>query len=458
MISTGGIFSGLDTQAIIEQLVAVERTNQDPVSRARTRANQEKTAVLELNTKLTSLVSSLRKLDGLDSAGASVLTEDEILTTTSASSREEAVGIESSESAAPGVYTVSVSRLATAARRDHSGTADATASLSGSDAVFAFSYAGGDVQTIDIVGGETTLEDVRDGINALDAGVRATIVDTGVVGATRHRLVLDGEDTGQANTVTIDASTTLTGFADGDFGSVAPLDANFSLNGVAIVSASNQPSPVAGVTLDLKEEGGADVTLTVEQDVDALKGKLKDVVKNVNSVLTFLRDQSRFNTSTNSAGVLSGDTLIQRVGSTLRRALSFQVGSGKYTSLADLGLEFDREGNVSFDSETLDEALTDPEAVRDLLRSTVANTPDGLGAQIVDEIKSYTDTTSGLLQDRIKSLDSRIELFDSRLEVLETRVGRYRTRLEKQFTRLEQALASLSGAQQFFQTNQIGIY
>lgn len=459
MISAGGILSGLDTESIINQLTDLEKINQDPVQRSKAAAGREKTAILELNTKLTSFLSSLGKLDGLDDAMEKVAGNPEVLTTRVSNSDEEALSVESTAAAVPGVYTVAVTNLASAARRDHAGVTDSTTALSVGDGVFAFSYAGGDVQTIDITGGETTLDDLRNAINDLDGGVRATIIDTGVTGANQYRLVLDGEDTGLSNTIVVDGTTTLAGFDEVDFGTTAAADAQMTINGIAIQSESNTVEPLEGLTLELFEEGGDPVTITVSQDVGALRTKLEDLASKANEVIDFLKSQARYDPTTRTAGTLSGDSLIQSIEGTLRSAFSTTIETtGPFRSLADLGFSLDSAGRVEIDSDTLTEALESPKAVRDLLQSTQPDDPEGLGAQMRGMLTRFASGDDSLLQLRVGTLEDRIESLDDRLLVLDARAERYRSRLEKQFAALEQALAGISSTQQFFANNKIGIY
>jgi flagellar hook-associated protein 2 len=270
--------------------------------------------------------------------------------------------------------------------------------------------------------------------------------------------VLDGEDVGMDNTVSIDATTTLTGFAEVDFGTTAPLNSSLDVNGITVTGSSNNVEIIDGLTVNLKTVPDDPVTISATRDTGALKTKLEAIVEKANAFLGFLAEQSEYDAKTKTAGVLSGDALATGIGRKVRTAFGLEVSGGVHQSLGDLGISFNSEGRVELDDSVLKTALDEnPLAVRDLLRSTNVTEPNGLMSKLSSVLSPYTEE-EGPLKTRLETLDSIVERADERLLALNARSEKYRVRLEAQFLRMEQSLAALSGTQSFFATNQIGLY
>lgn len=186
--------------------------------------------------------------------------------------------------------------------------------------------------------------------------------------------------------------------------------------GAALSSATNTISNIIpGVTLRLAEAGTTKVT--VSQDTDRTVTAVQAFVAQFNSAAQLIREKTSYDSATQTAGVLFGDTTVRRVETSLRSLLTDRflgVTDGDvYQSLADVGISSGRIGSavgttndLEVDAAKLTGALeTDPEAVARLFKvfTNTATLVDGGGSlvaatgtpAIVHKSGTYLLTTSG---------------------------------------------------------------
>src|SRR5262245_5374284 len=101
-ISFGGLATGLDTNKLIDQLVALERIPAERLAARQADANDRKSIVTDLVSKLTALRSARRSVD----------TPSELHAVTATSSDEARVQVTSSGAAQPAQLALRVDALA----------------------------------------------------------------------------------------------------------------------------------------------------------------------------------------------------------------------------------------------------------------------------------------------------------------------------------------------------------
>jgi len=237
---------------------------------------------------------------------------------------------------------------------------------------FTYTY-NGTTRTIYLASGGT-LEDLADLINndGANPGVSASLLEYG--GA--YHLVLAGKDTGEDYTVTVDDFyTTLNGFDSGDYTeSQAAQNAQIRVDGYPADpnwmerSGNVIDDVLPGVTLNLRTTGTA--TVTLNRSTDDLKNKLTNFVDIYNGLVQKIGTYTGYDADTKTGGVLEGDSTVNSILSQLRTVLvspapGFADGEDPYTLAGQIGLKFDREGQLSIvttstDTQTsLDDALSD---------------------------------------------------------------------------------------------------
>ena len=218
-----------------------------------------------------------------------------------------------------------------------------------------------------------TLEDVATKINAAGAtGVVATVEAGTKDGATIYSLKISGSGSPPAMS---DAGGLLEGLgilrAAPANELVAAQDAAFTLDGVALTSASNTVTGVvSGATLTLKKVGDTGVTLA--KDTKAVTDAVGGLVTAANTLFSTIATYSQFDKATYATGVLFGDSLASQAKDSVRTLLFTDSPgvTGTLRNLASIGMALDKDGNVTLDDATFKAALDrDPSGVQALFQS-----------------------------------------------------------------------------------------
>ncbi len=191
-ISFQGLVSGLNTNQIIQGLLAVQQQEITNLQNQQAQITQHETAYNTIQANLTALQSAL---SGLAPTTNSVFDGR----TVTSSNSDVATGSATSGST-PGVYTFTVNSLAQAQEMASQGFDSASSLIT--QGTFQFQVGSGAVNTITINGGNDTLQGLANAINAANAGVTATIVNDGSASQGNH-LLLTANNTGTANAITI---------------------------------------------------------------------------------------------------------------------------------------------------------------------------------------------------------------------------------------------------------------
>ncbi|MBL8758259.1 MAG: flagellar filament capping protein FliD [Phycisphaerae bacterium] len=321
-----------------------------------------------------------------------------------------------------------------------------------------------------------TLQQVADKINQAGVGLLAGVIADGSSGAP-FRLSLTSRNSGELGRLALETpglDLGLTTLAEGTnarifYGSSDPAQA------ILLSSSTNSFSGlVPGLTVDARAASGTPVTVTVSADTEAIEQSVQDFVKAYNDVATRITSLSKYDSTTNKRGALLGESTTQLVrGDLVTTILSAGVGlTGRYRTLTQVGLGFDRDGALTLDVEKLRNAISDdPQGVRDLFAAraqsetstrqevdgvsgvfvTVSNpgayTQLGVAEKLALAIDKYIKPIDGLLTRRNGTLDEQIRFQNTRIKQLDSKLASRRTTLERQFLSMEQSIGRLQGQQ-----------
>lgn len=451
-INFGGLASGLDTNSMILQLMALERRPQVKITQQQKLEEARQKALRDVDSKLEAMLTAAKAL-------RDVGTWQEKQTITS--SNESLVGVASNGTPPIGGHTVYVQQLA----RAHQVQSGTFASAPGVADTLTVQLGTETAISVDVTATDT-LQTIADKINgSTGTGVYASVVS--------DRLVLSGRKTGTDYDITVgDAGGGLAatlGFAT----TVASQDAEYWVNvdaasrnvGNMTTSSSNViTDALPGLTLTLKGITTNEVTVGVTSAVDNsdIVKKVEDFVAKYNEALDFvtskLRERKVVGATTDAErakGVLAGDSGLTILLSKLRAAVSDEV-SGQpsgFSYLSELGIttgtstgssdlnQDSVKGKLVLDKTTLEEKIASSFAsVKSLFATNGASySTDGVGYRFQDLIEPFTKT-DGSLAARIESSADLVESLKDRYSLLDVRLNAREATLRQQFTAMEQAL------------------
>jgi flagellar hook-associated protein 2 len=418
-LSLGGLASGIDTDSIITQLMAVEGQSKTRLQLADTRAVARQTGLRDLATKLGALRDAANALK-------STTTWSDVQQLTS--SDPARVAVRASAGAAPGARSIEVTALAVTAQ--HAFTYAASASPQ-TISIGTFSLA---------VDANSTLSTIAAAINDRDDSPATAVVAGG-------KLVLTSRTGGEDGDFTVDATPLL---AEDAVYARAGSDAAYKLDGISKTSPTNViADAILGVEMTLKATTTGPVSLTVGDpapDKDAVKTKVTAFVNAYNSAVDFIRGKLAEekvkdpSTTTEAAkGLFRGDTMLSGVLSSMRTQVGDLSAYGISTGAASGSATFSADsvaGKLKIDDAKLTAALAVPEALRTAL--------DGLGQRLSDTI---TPVAGAAVTERLEGVTTARRRIADAITRTDVRLAGREQRLRAQFAAMESALAASQAAQ-----------
>jgi flagellar hook-associated protein 2 len=130
-------------------------------------------------------------------------------------------------------------------------------------------------------------------------------------------------------------------------------------------SSNTVDDVIHGVTLhlhDITDSSGEQLTLT--RDIESLKTKLNTMVDAYNAAVTHIQEKTGYNEVLKTAGVLMGDYIVSNIKSQLYTPLISQTTGfvediDSFLTPGHIGLELDKDGVLSLDTNVLDEAIAE---------------------------------------------------------------------------------------------------
>ena len=422
---------------ILNAVMAQERT---PLTRLE---NQKNT----LETQNSAFATLAGKLASLQTA-VDNLKEDDSLAFLTATSTDSGVGVSTTTGTVTGTYDIIVSELATAQVTASNTEFTSLTQVVGTSGTVTLTPSGGGAATVIDLSPSMTVQQLADAINAEeDSPASATVVQTS---PGKYKLVLSGRETGTTNAFTVQTNAIAGGAGlVFDPNSQDAIDAEFSVNGVDVVSASNTVTDViAGVTLSLtRKDPATTVTVKVDRDASQAKALVNKFISSYNDLQTFAKDQGTAALSGRAS--IGRDPLLRSLRDALRSASFAEYTGGSLTKLAEIGIGFDRTGKMVLDSEVFDNAVeTSPTEVQTLVSGVTGD--GGAFGGFATLIEEYTDA-GGLVGTIRKRIDDQISGMNRRLDSMEAQLAVRKAALQREYiaadlamTRLKSQSASLS--------------
>ena len=494
-----GMFSGMDTESIIQELVSAKRTKVDTQKKAQTKLEWKQDAWKDLNTKLKNLQSKYI---------ANMRFSDAYSKKTTKVSNSSAVSVITGEGAVNGVQTLEVSRLAktaylTGGKIQSSKEVTALTTLGELDEKLGDDFSGtitvgaGDFQKTLYIDKNTSISTVLNtmkeaGLNAsYDVGQKRFFVSAKSSGEDGNFSITSDDASGQKALkmlgISYDANAESTGKSDDEAAAhyTKGQNAEIYLNGAKFTNSTNV-FEINGLTFTALSATapGETVTVTTEQDTDGIYDMVKNFLKEYNSVINEmdklynadsakgyepLTDDEKESLSDSEVekyekkikdALLRRDDNLSTVNSALQQIMSggVEVG-GKTMYLSDFGIDTlgyftaaENEKHAYHIDGDSDDASTAGNA--DKLKTMISNDPD----TVISFFTSLSQKLYGKMTDLSKSVDgyrtfgnfyddkkmkSDYDDYTSKIKELEKKLQDYEDKWYSKFSKMETALAKM---------------
>ncbi len=370
-ISSLGVGSGLDLQALVDGLIAGEQQRKfTGLNRREAIANERISAFGLLKSSVSLFNDSLLSLGNVSTFQGR----------NAASSDADSFSVSAAGNAATGSYSVEVvatgqaQRLTGGSFVDVTNTAIASADTAIGGGTLTIQQGGQPSFAVTINSATSSLNEIVAAINSAEGntGVEASIInaDSGPV------LVINANDVGTDNQVTIavdDVDTNNTdaqGLSQLSFDpsdipgsnltqANAALDAQITVNGQTVTSNSGNvfSDVISNVSITALAETTSAGTVTITKDIDQATSAVSDFVDSFNALTTSVKDLGRAgNEDGATGGILVGNSVLRSLSGQLRSVIFNVIDETQpegLRTLSDIGINIDREGQLALDSSKL---------------------------------------------------------------------------------------------------------
>lgn len=452
IVSSLGAGSGIDIQALAQNLVDAEKT-------PRKEAIDAKIAKSEARISGLSLVNF--SLAEIKTAFSALNDASDFTSLTATNSQTSAFGVTTDSSAQAGNFSVNVSQIATAQRSPSGAFAARDTTLNGGTAfTLNLTVGSGAAQSIQVT--TATPAGVVSAINGAKKGITAQLLNTGDT-TNPYTIVVTGQ-TGASNSFTLTSTPAVTelNFGNATAGATVPPlsnlqnagNASFTVDGLSISRSTNTVSDViSGVTLELYTATTGNARVDLNRDNSGIEEKLNTLVTAYNDFMDNMKILGDQNSDVETyGGTMAGDRFLTSIKAQVRQ-LVMGDSSTPGTSLKaarDVGIDIDREGKMSLDTTKLESALSNH--FDDVVKLFSANTnnqsiysplPGGVAGDAVKKIDEML-RSDGSIARQTDSTNTLIERQKAELSKLEERMNKLLERYTKQFSIMDTLVSSMN--------------
>lgn len=423
-----GLGSGLDISGIVKALASAEKAPKQ------TQINNQTTTA---TTSLSAIGSVKSALETFRAAVAKLNTASSFSGLASSSSDEAIAKIKLGDGASSGNYALEVTQLATASKISTQ-IYEKTSTIvndSGETQTLTINQ-GNATHSVNIAAG-ATLQQARDTINdqLQSKGITANIVTD----ASGSRLIFSSTKMGEGTELTLGGDASM---AQGVSTVATPLNAKYTLDGLALESASNTVTgAISGVDITLVKEGKSNLAVT--SNSDTLKTSVKSFVTAYNALMTTINTQTKVTTGADGAATgsaaLTGDATMRSLVNSVRNEISHSVGATGLRTLSQLGINtVQKTGLLEFNDTKWDAAVKTYGAdINNLFTGK-----DGLLTRMTNVTEEYTKA-GGILASRQTSLTNQLKELEESQQALDRRIDSLTDTLTKKYNAMDTMVAQL---------------
>ena len=428
-LSALGAGSGIDTKSLAQNLASAEVTpKKDQINTKITKTEAKISAYGYIKTALSDLQTALGNLN--DASDFTSLKPS--------ISQPSAFGVSTSATAADGSYSLEVSQIATAQRSVSNTFTSRDSALNGGNA-FNLSLTIGNGTPASISVTKDTPAGMVSAINSAKLGVTAQLVNTG----SGYKVMLTGTLGGsQSFVMTSDAVSS--GTVNFSTTVQTANDAKFKINGLEMTRSSNAVSDVIdGVTLNLFTTTNGEARLDLNRDTSGIKNNVSLLVTAYNNFDTTLKELGNSKSTVKDVGgSMTGDSYLQSLRNQVRNLITANSSTPGSTIKAarDMGISFDRYGQMTLDTTKLDTALQNhfDEVVQTFSAGTSDKSvfnpaPAGIAGDAYRSIDKMLRST-GQLTALGNDANKKVTQYQSDIQKLDDQMQKLLERYTKQFS------------------------
>ncbi len=472
-----GLASGLDTESIVQELMAAERLKVDKIIKKKIKLEYKKEVWNDMNTTLFDFYSN--SLFYFKSSGSYLLKN------VSGFNQDE-IGVSTTSNAAQGTHTIKVNVMAEGVNYTSKNVLDTV--TTSKDLSFDISD-GTKTETISLAAGSSVYHLVS-AINKSDLRITANY------DSTYNKIFINTTDTGSSAKIIIDDAsldaddkTALIelGLHDGGGAYVsidkAGVDANFTYNGDNYISESNNLT-INGMSFEFKQVMAAQSVINVTTDVEGIYNQIKDFINDYNELVEII--DTKINAEYNKSyepltqeekqgmddesikewetrikdSILRRDDILTSINSSMRDILTMSRGVDKsklpseYPNLSAIGIvtgSWNENGKLHIEGDIDDPVYA---IEKNELRLAIEDNPEKVAQlmtaigeklySVLHEKMKSTKLSSALTFFNDKMIDDQIEDYEDEIYDLEERLLIIEERYYSQFTAMEKAIQQMN--------------
>lgn len=397
----GGKEYGFNLADVVDAMVEGDMGDQIPsLQRQITNANVRISAVSRLENVMGQLqTTTLEPLEsGLSPYSLSSSNSDVVSASTNNQSKLKSIH----------PFTVQVSQLAKVNTWMFSTAVDKeTDTINGSGTLTISSASTGSKDII--IPKDSSLSDIAKAINDADSNVTASVVKQ----SDGYRLVISSKKTGKDNELSFSFSPgvdsdNLNTLMTTKTEKQAAVDADYNINGIDMVSSSNDIE-YDGINLSLNKAGDS-ATITTKTDTDGVRKAIQQFVSNYNELNKTLSQLSANHIGKNYMGSLRDDNDLEEIVTNLQKRLQETLPNNETLYALGVAIDENNNGTLTINQSRLDAALdSNPELGDDLFSTqllTSSSKVDFIGYNKVSDPIAGPETKSGTYDVNVSKLPS----------------------------------------------------
>lgn len=441
IISGTGVFSGIDTAKIIDQLLAVERKPIDVLNKKKSDYNTKISKWGNVSNAITNLKNTL---EGLKSGN--------ILTNKALSSNTNILTASASSNAVIGSYDINVIKLAESQSiysNSYTSINDPVADLNSNPIQkISIKLGNGNEKIITIDSTNNSLISLKDAINSSGLDIRASIINDG----NGYRLAINSLETGADNRIVIkvdenndgvfesspdemdnnglsqlafnptyDPDGNITGGIANMIQSRKALNSLLEINGMTVERSKNDISDlIDGVTIKLLNvSNGEKVKLSIDKDYSSAISKINSFVSNYNNLMNMLKDET-----------LKNDPIAKQIMGSIR---SIITGNYNNQTLTNFGLNHDKNGVLGLDSAKME----------NFLKNNFSEASEVFNSMVSSMDINLKNFLEKVIPSRKENYNKFIENIDKKIAGMEDKLSKLEMDYRRRFFELEKTIAGL---------------